>query len=556
MAVLFTLTTDRLHLTWSGPLAPHDPTAPPGALRIQPLRAEVQPHVELSDGRVLEPLRLAEQTPYRVVARSLSDKPVAIRHEDPLATRELATDQGGRIVFGTIDFGGQVGRSRFVVAIGGVEEVAFEVEVFPTKLAFEDVEAMRAEVDETLAGLAFEYLRSTMLQAQPFVLPPRRATWLTILRRVLPELEIALERVAAQPLRDLRRESVLIRADRVHRPDATLRRAVLRGGGRGSYVTLESGMPVRGMLPERLAVVTLDTPEHRWLRNWLEAARVALAVIQHDEARLPRSARRRQILGDLADTERRLSRLLRLDPLAAVSMTAPPALPTQRLLTAPGYAEAHRACRMLSLGLTLADGSVPHATRDLHLLYEIWCYIVVLRSVARALRSPLSPGDFFRAEHRGVRLMLRSGRRHGVTFDVGARRVQVAYNPRFAARPGLLAQRPDILITVEADGMLRHYVLDAKYRRDDTSGYVRRFGAPGPPEDALGDLHRYRDAIRNQSGRRIVEQAVALYPHHTDEAFAESRLWTAITHVGVGTIPLVPGATGYLTRWLESVLAE
>lgn len=150
--------------------------------------------------------------------------------------------------------------------------------------------------------------------------------------------------------------------------------------------------------------------------------------------------------------------------------------------------------------------------------------------------------------------MIRRGREHAVSFDLGARRVTVAYNTRFAARPGLLAQRPDILVTVEGS-TTRHFVLDAKYRRDDTAGYVRRFGAPGPPEDALGDLHRYRDAIRNRrSGERIVEQAVALFPYRAGEAFAGSRLWTAIEHVGVGAIPLVPGVTDYLMRWLAEVL--
>ena len=553
MAVLFTITTDRLHLTWSGPPAPDDPTAPPGALHVQPLRAEVRPRVELREGLTAESLRLAEQTPYRVFARSRNGEAVVLRHADPLATRGLAADQSGS-VFGMVDFGGQVGRSRFVVAVGGIEEVTFEVEVFPAKLAFADVEAMRAEVDEALAGIAFEYLRSTAMQAEHTDSPPSRATWLVMLRRVLPELESALERIAAQPHYGLQREVTLVRIDRVQRPDATLRRAVLQGRGRGTFTSLSSGLTVRTMLPERRAVATLDTPEHRWLYGRIAGARAALAAVQQDESRLPRSARRNQVLRDLTDAERRLARLLHTAPLAAAEVEVSAVIPTQRLLTAPGYAEAYQACQALSLSLTLADGPVPHATRDLHLLYEMWCYLVVLRRVANVLRMPLSPEWFFRAEHRGVRLMLRRGRRHGVTFDLGARNVHVAYNPRFAARHGLLSQRPDILLTVEEGGAEQHYVLDAKYRRDDTAGYVRRFGAPGPPEDALGDLHRYRDAIRDGAGRRTVTQAVALFPYRADEAFGESRLWTAIRHVGVGAIPLLPGATDYLGRWLADVL--
>ncbi len=555
MAALFTISTDRLYLAWDGPAAPPDTSAPAGRLRVQPLRSGLTPRVEVGgEIRTGEaPLRLAEQTTYRVFVRSLSGAPVALRQDDPLTLRALVANDAGAILSGTVDFEGQVGRSRFVALVDGKEEVAFEVEVFPTKASFAEVEAMREALDEAFSGLAFEYLRSTTSQVEHAGAMPQRASWLVMLRRVLPELEAALARVAAHPRHDLRRESLPVRADRVRHPDAALRRAVLQGRGRGSSSPLDSGVVVRAVVAERLAVPTLDTPEHRWLRSRLDGAQMVLSVLQRDESRLPHSARRRQVLRDLADAERRLARTLNLAPLAAADATVAPATPTQRLLTASGYAEAYRLARALTLSLVLADGPVPHATRDLHLLYEMWCYLAVLQRTAVRLGLSLPADAFFRAEHRGIRLMLHRGRRHGVVFEAGARRVEVTYNPRFSARRGLLAQRPDILLTVEGSTR-EHFILDAKYRRDDSAGYRRRFGAPGPPEDALGDLHRYRDAIRGPNGQRIVQQAVALYPFGAGEEFGESRLWSAIGHVGVGAIPLVPGGTDWLDRWLGGVL--
>jgi hypothetical protein len=140
--------------------------------------------------------------------------------------------------------------------------------------------------------------------------------------------------------------------------------------------------------------------------------------------------------------------------------------------------------------------------------------------------------------------------------------VRLAYEPRFPVAPGLLAQRPDLLLTVERGGTPpRLYVLDAKYRRDDSAAYRRRHGAPGPPEDALGDLHRYRDAIvRVGPGgvERPVAVAAALFPYRewAPDAFVESRLWTSLGTIGVGAIPLLPGGTGLLMRWLQCVLAS
>lgn len=553
---LFSILTEHVRLTWSGPPAPPDPTAPEGILRVEALRPDARVHAEMQGRPVplVTPLHLAEQTPYRIAVESRSGAPVELRHRDPLALAGLAAGADGRVLLGTIDFGGQIGRSRFEVAVGGEAELAFEVDVLPTKVSFADVEAMRAEVEEALAGLALEYLRATAVPVrEALARPPRRATWLTLLRRALPELEAALAHVAARPQRDVLRAEVPLRAEQVRRPDASVLRAVRRQQGSGELLAL-GGLHVREVLPARPARATLDTPEHRWLRARLEAAVRALAALQHDEAERPPTARRAVVLADLAEARRRLARLLRLPPLAAAG-TSPPPAPTHRLLAAPGYAEAHAALRTLDLGLELAAGPLPHAARDLHLLYEIWAYLTVVRSVARVLGRPVPARAFFRAEHHGVRLLLRRGRRHGVAFEAGGRRVEIAYNPRFPGAAGLMAQRPDILLS---DGRGRRFVLDAKYRRDDTAAYARRYGVPGPPEDALGDLHRYRDAIVEASPEgpeRTVTAAVALYPHRPGEGFTRSRLWQALAEIGVGAIPLLPGETAHLEAWLRQVLA-
>ena len=557
MPPLFTISTDRLYLSWDGPPAPPDDSAPEGLLRVQPLRASSSLCVAVEGEPVTgkAPLRLAEQTSYRVFLRSRTGAPVVLRHADPLTLQGVTSLDNGAIQSGTINFEGQVGQSRFVVLVGGEEEAALELDVFPTKTSFKEVEAMREELDETLAGLAFEYLRATTVPTSLVVRPPRRTTWLTLILRVLPDLEAALRYVVTHPLRTMDRSRHFVRAEHVRRPDATLRRAVLQGRGRGGRIDPNPGSSVSPVLPTRRAFDTLDTSEHRWLRQRLETARATLAGVQQEEVRLPDSVRRRQMLQDLIYAEQRIAHLLNLDPLRVASSSEHASVPTKRLTTAPGYAEAYAALQCLSLGVSLAEGPVPHATRDLHMLYEMWCYVVVLREIARILDQPLEPVDFFRWEHRGIRMVLQKGLSHAVTFNLGARSIRVSYNPRFDARRGLLAQRPDILLEI-GGSTVRRFILDSKYRRDDSSAYRRRFGAPGPPEDALGDLHRYRDAIRDQGGRRTIEQAVALYPYRPDDTFPESKLWSAIERVGVGALPLLPGAREYLTRWLARVLAS
>jgi hypothetical protein len=185
--------------------------------------------------------------------------------------------------------------------------------------------------------------------------------------------------------------------------------------------------------------------------------------------------------------------------------------------------------------------------------------LTVVRTVGEVLG--VAPEPALRAAARGVALTLRSGhaaaaRLRGPDGTV----VRIAHAPRLDAAPALLAQRPDLLLTVvRPGGQARLFVLDAKYRRDDSAAYRRRHGAPGPPEDALGVLHRYRDAIVRAGPRgveRPVEAAAALFPYREAAPgdFERTRLWRGLGEIGVGAVPLLPGETGYLARWLRSIL--
>jgi hypothetical protein len=506
------------------------------------------------------PLRLEEETAYPVLLRGRTGDPVALHHRDPVVVGRLTAAEGGRVWHGAVHFGAFAGTSRFTVLVGGRPEVVLTATVAPRKVTEADAAAMRAEVEAALAGLAVRYLGATAVPAAERAGPAARPAWLTQLRGALPALEAALAGVARRPREALRRAPGLLDAARLPRPDPAVYRAVARGRGAGPVARI-GPVAVHARLPAHPLRPTADTPEHRWLRARLEAAAHRLAVVRREEGRLPASPRRARTLAELDDAAGRLRRLLALPPLAEAAGLPPAGFPLA-LQTAPGYAEAAAALRRLDVGLALGAGAREAVPEDLAGLYETWGYLTLARLLAAQLGAALPPGAFFAAATYGVRLRLRRGRRHALRLPGPDLAVRLTYEPHFPAAPGLLAQRPDFLLTVERRGApARLYVLDAKYRRDDTAGYRRRHGAPGPPEEALGDLHRYRDAIV-QAGpagvERPVEAAVALFPSREEApgAFAQSRLWTSIARIGVGAVPLLPGATGYLDHWLADVLGR
>ncbi|WP_457651444.1 DUF2357 domain-containing protein [Rhodocaloribacter sp.] len=561
---LFTIETGAVRLVWSRTRAKPPAVVPAG--EAGPCRPEVR--TLLSGVTPVVGTRakacLFEQTDYTLFVQSRTGARVALRHRDPALVRGLHTSDDGRIVHGVINFGAQVGESRFVVEVDGAPHVAFTVEVFPSKLDYRrDYEAIRADVEDIAEGLAYEYLRATTRPARSVATRrPDAAAWATLLRHVLGALERALDHVARHPGWSLARATEPVRAERIRRSDTAVLRAVRKGGGHGDLQRMRGGVPVRRRLPARRAVYTLDTPEHRWLAAQLRQVRARLARLSAEERRRRPGLRHARALGELDDMARRAARLAALEPWRDLEGGAP-ATPTLRLLTAPGYREAYQTCLLLRRGLTLEGGPLALSLKDLHLLYEYWCFLTLVRLAAEVTGAGLPAEQLLTVERYGLRMRLRRGRAQTVTFPLaGSRRLAITYNPRFGGKGYLVPQQPDLVLSLGRPGGPRtRYVLDAKYRLDASPAYVRRFGIPGPPVDALNALHRYRDAIldrdRRERGGRTVAQAVALYPYREPEpgTYAAGRHGRALEEVGVGAIPLLPGATAHLEAWLHGVLA-
>src|SRR6185437_7438499 len=119
---------------------------------------------------------------------------------------------------------------------------------------------------------------------------------------------------------------------------------VRRGRGRGPAVHVPGVGPVRARLPAARPTPTLDTPEHRWLAAQLAAILHRLATIRRAAGDPLDGPRRQRALHDLDRLEARVSALLRLEPMLAADGEPPPRFASLRLLAAPGYREAYRAC--------------------------------------------------------------------------------------------------------------------------------------------------------------------------------------------------------------------
>ena len=544
----------------------------PGVLRLSGQESDVEVEYQTTSG---EPCRwdpisgagpvFFEETTYHLYVAAQDYAPL-VRHRDPLFSKDLASHPKQRVVAGTVNYGRQVGDTEFEVGVGP-ERIAITIEVVPTKIDYAtDYLALVAEVRSVSRALALAYLRSTHQSAEHSSERASALEWIASLRRSVDDLSNAMNHINQRPYRHLHRRIELTASHRLRRCDAVARRAIMRGKGSGKIDQVPGIGPIRETVPAVIARATIDTPEHRWIADQLQAVEQRLQQMAQglDDARMipdsgqmtERDMARQQELLHIA---RRVQQLRRLEVTSTASRLDQGAPPSLTLMTAPGYREAYRVLTSLRLALDLRDGPAELELKDLHDLYEIWCFLEVVAIVSRLTGDQPEPRVVINEGPNGLRVGLRQGQQSNIVLPGAQRTLTLSYNRTYDGDTG--SQRPDIVLIVHAPNHPELIVtLDAKYRVDASAPFRRRHGAPGPPIDAVNELHRYRDAIVSETDSQTFRPTVrcaALFPltaEETPDFESGSSLYRSLGSLGIGALPFLPGNTALAESWLRGLL--
>lgn len=233
------------------------------------------------------------------------------------------------------------------------------------------------------------------------------------------------------------------------------------------------------------------------------------------------------------------------------------------LQKATGYSQVYRTWNLLQRSYSLNDGIYRLQTKDIATLYEIWCFIEVSHIVKEKLH--LSNEDI---DHRNRMEMnglftwdLGKGEHSRILFKKdNVELAELIYNPKNSERENnsvgitdlvvpTVPQKPDIVLQLTKndlqEGMKMTYLFDAKYRIDGKD----KNGVDVPPEDAINQMHRYRDAIyykdsQSDALKKEVIGGYILFPgdgEPTDVAVSKFR--KTIDEVNIGAFPLRPKDT-------------
>jgi hypothetical protein len=127
-----------------------------------------------------------------------------------------------------------------------------------------------------------------------------------------------------------------------------------------------------------------------------------------------------------------------------------------------------------------------------------------------------------------------------------------------------ISQKPDTTLSIEKKGKDFHYnyIFDAKYRIDfavEGSYYQRHYHNPGPMEDDINTMHRYRDSLvvqQNGPFERTAFGAYVLFPWKNEEEYEHHHFYKSIDKVNIGALPFLPNATRLVEQFVEHLIEK
>lgn len=430
-------------------------------------------------------------------------------------------------------------------------------EVYPVKLDIRrDLPLIHQVLDDqypywrfTLSSATSQQGGRSQRKAEPFPL-----LWLAHFEALHQELERGIRQIINAPHSRLQSKTEYLLAARMKRPPRPKQAEQIRHD-------LDNGIERRYRVERKQ--LTTDTPENRFIKFVLErTGRMLQQLTQQGD----RTLLSRAFFDRLKAWSKPLDQALAHPLMREIGPAAVLHRESLVLQQKSGYSLVYRVWQQLRLYLDALGNDAVAGVRSMDQLYELWCVIEVRRIILTlGFTEVKTPAFNFTRDGWDTRLA--EGMKYCWEYlraEDGVR-VKLAHEPKFhnANQPVhslLVPQKPDILIeATTGSGDTFIWLFDAKYRveKDNREGAVDRV-----PDDAINQMHRYRDALLyQQQGERIPSRptfgAFALYPGFMSQQPGEENPYQeAIDRIGIGAFPLLPSKDHTGSRWLQTFLEQ
>lgn len=507
-------------------------------------------------------------------------KPVADAFIDSplnIITDSFNFNAGAQVLFGHINYGNDIGRADLKIAYklktNEHRSFAFGYDVLSVKLDYhKDLNVILHDIEKEYRMLSIDFFRRTHHSfSEKSEGDTPDIIWWQVFNELQDDFIRSVKMIVDRPHNRLSQKEVYLYADKLKRITPQLETQLA-----------EHRKDLKHLYRTENPTLSADTFENRFLKY---AVRFILQKYSFLAARIKENYKMLPDVRFLKKVDMLNEELKRLAYHPFFRMVGDFRGMTQESLVLKqgfGYSQVYRGWLLLTCSYDLEEGMRSLELKDIATLYEIWCFIELKNLVKELLGVKVAVKDYSRVElSKFFTYELTKGQKSRVVFlkqDREGNEVELAevlYNPKENLREEAMEtniestysytvpQKPDIVLQLRRrdvdTGFKLTYLFDAKYRIGNVEN-----GVDFPPNDAINQMHRYRDALYYdpmQEGLPIMKEVLGgyiLFPGNgEDMKVANANFYKSIEKVNIGAFPLRPnnGTSQYLLKeFLRSLI--
>ncbi|HLV08815.1 MAG TPA: restriction endonuclease-like protein [Halanaerobiales bacterium] len=503
-----------------------------------------------------------EQQDYLIFIKGKDNQSIEFFHENKNIRKAISKTPGeNNQLIGNINFKNDVGYSKLEVRGNGETLLIITIEVFPSKIDYRnDYFKLLQEVNNEIYNLAYDFLRRTFLDVKP-----KEASNITlveffsIIRIIFNRFIKAYRRIEKYPHHRLHRSSKVLPAARVKKINRQSIKWLRRNR---QFYNKELELPSRMLNIDKQ--VSFDTFENRFVKWIIIQLDKKLNTFKERYKSIVDKKADEKVLGTVDRMRKKLEFILKNSFLQEVGNIYKIDSLSLVLQMAPGYREVYKYYLMLLKGLSINGQIFKLSMKRIWELYEYWCFLELNRILSE--RYEMVKQDLIAVNYQGIYVTLNKGISSRIQYrnKITGEEFTLSYN-KYEGEKITTGQKPDNVLTLNKKGTNAKFkfIFDAKYRINPAypgSRYYNNYqGIPGPEEDDINSMHRYRDAIvqsNKDSQERVVVGAFVLFPYKGEKHFEKHHFYKSINKVNVGAFPFLPNSTRLISNFLENIIEE
>jgi len=468
---------------------------------------------------------------------------------------------------GAINYRNDIGKSELVFqytkeGVSISQKLGFEV--FPIKLDYKsDYKSIIADINKEFSSLVFDVLKKTYTGFRGGNEINNDIIWWGVFGQLYNDITRSAKLILNRPHNRLVRDNYFVKADKIRNLNYKLEEQILEHRVRNNkYYLVEK------------KTLTINTLENQFFKYLIFYLLKKYIFIKDKLLNISRLRITNEFRKELENIEKELTAITLHPVFKQVSEFKGLKQESLVLQRRPGYSSLFRSWIMLKRGIDFLDGVNKIELKNIADLYQIWCFIEMKNMVENLLKKKPEEVNLAEILVDGFTIQLKSGKSSKVSFkkdngDVVELFHELKYSSVLSNKTisYTVNQEPDIVLRITKNDLKENlqftYLFDAKYRlvSDDTE-----YGNDFPPDDAINQMHRYRDAIFYQDNqydykpKKEVIGAYVIFPS-SDTANEAINLYfqKSIDTVNIGAFPLIPGTKklsnySLLTDFLKNIL--